>query len=73
MAKVLVKLNAPVRIDGLLGRDTFDVPHNDAGLDFMTWWGKAASDERDTVLKMAHVQGVCVTEALAAFNREKDE
>lgn len=64
MEKVLVKLSSPVRLDGLLQRETFDVPLSEAGTRFMTWWDKAASDERDTVLKMAHDKNICVTKAL---------
>ena len=73
MGRVLVKLSAPVRVDGLLLRDTFDVPYSDAGTRFMTWWDKAASDARDTVLKLAHEQDLCVTEALATYRQEKGE
>jgi hypothetical protein len=72
MKKVLVKLSAPVRIAGLLQRETFDVPLSDAGTRFMTWWDKAASDDRDTVLKLAHETNVCVTEALETLSQNSE-
>lgn len=60
---VLVKLSAPARIGGMLTRDTFDVPRTKEGSDFMIWWDKAASAERDAVLIHSHTENVCVTEA----------
>ena len=72
MQKVLVKLSSPVRIDGLLQRETFDVPLSVAGTNFMTWWDKASSDERDTVLKLAHDKNVCVTEALETLSQSEE-
>lgn len=71
MKKVLVKLSCPVRIDGLLGRETFDVPFSNAGTRFMTWWNKAASDERDTVMKLAHEKDICVTESLEILRQNE--
>ena len=72
MEKVLVKLSEPVRIDGLLQRETFDVPLSEAGTRFMTWWEKAASDKRDTVLKLAHDRSICVTEALETLSQSEE-
>jgi len=69
MRKVLVKLSSPVRVDGLLQRESFDVPLSEAGSRFMTWWDKASSDERDAVLKLAYDRNVCVTEALETLSQ----
>lgn len=71
MEKILVKLSSPVRIDGLLQRETFNVPLSEAGTRFMTWWDKAAANERDTVLKLAHEKNVCVTEALELLSQSE--
>lgn len=68
--KVLVKLSAPARLDGMLTRDTFDVPHTSEGVQFMSWWDKNSSANRDAVLSCANQENICVTEALAKLSEE---
>jgi len=54
----------------MLGRDTFDVPHTEMGVRFMSWWDKTSSDNRDAVLSCANQENICVTEALAKLSGE---
>ena len=68
--KVMVKLSAPARLGGMLTRDTFDVPRTHAGVQFMSWWDKTSSENRDAVLCCANQENICVTEALQKLSEE---
>lgn len=62
--KPMVKISAPWNVDGMLPRNTFDVPATNGGAKFMQWWGKAAADARAEVLKYANDNHLGVVEAL---------
>lgn len=60
----LVKLSAPASLDGMLLRDTFDVPATKAGTDFMHWWEDASREKRAEVYKYANDNNIGVVDAL---------
>lgn len=62
--KTMVKLSAPANIDGMLARETFDVPATPAGASFMQWWEHAPAEKRAEVLKYANDNSVDVVSAL---------
>lgn len=63
--KTMVKLSAPANIDGMLARDTFDVPATPAGTSFMRWWEHAPAEKRAEVLKYANDNSIDVIDALS--------
>jgi len=65
--KTLVKVSIPSRLrDEMLLKQAeyFEVPHTPAGFEFMSWWEKAASDDRDVVMKYAYDSGSDIVDAL---------
>jgi len=62
--KTMVKLSAPANIDGMLGRETFDVPATPAGAAFVQWWERAPAEKRAEVLKYANDNNTDVVDAL---------
>lgn len=65
--KTLVKVSIPERLrDGMFLKTAthFAVPASMDGYAFMDWWEKAASDDRDEVMKVAYEKDIGVVEAL---------
>jgi len=67
--KILAKVSIPGRLrDGMLLKNAeyFEVPHNNDGIEFMRWWEKAASTDRDSVMKQAYDADTTIVAALKA-------
>ena len=67
--KILAKVSIPGRLrDEMLLKNAeyFEVPHNNDGTEFLRWWEKAASVDRDSVMKQAYDGGVNIVDALKA-------
>jgi hypothetical protein len=67
--KILAKVSIPGRLkDGMLLKhaEYFNVPHNADGVEFMRWWEKAGSDDRDSLMKEAYDNNTGIVEALKA-------
>ena len=65
--KILTKVSIPGRLrDEMLLKNAeyFEIPHNNDGIEFMRWWEKSASDDRDSVMKQAYDGDIGIVEAL---------
>lgn len=67
--KILAKVSVPGRLKDemlLKNAEYFEVPHTSDGVEFMDWWEKAASDDRDALMKQAYDNNIGIVEALKA-------
>jgi hypothetical protein len=67
VVKILAKVSIPGRLrDGMLLKNAeyFEVPHNNDGVEFMRWWEKSASDDRDALMKQAYDNNTDIVAAL---------
>lgn len=69
----LVRINIPswMRSNMLLKEASFDIPATDDGYDFLGWWDQAPKREKDSVIKLAHEQGVPLIDALKGYLASK--
>jgi hypothetical protein len=65
--RTLVKVSIPGRLrDEMLLKhaEYFEVPHTTDGFEFMSWWEKAASADKDDVMRRAYDANTGIVDAL---------
>lgn len=73
MSKTLLRIKIPNRLVGNMllheadepgiKHAAFDVPATREGVELVSWWEKAANDERDAVMQEAYDKQIPITEA----------
>lgn len=65
-------ISIPPRLRGeMLTKEAFEVPFGPDGEALITWWEKAASTDRDAIMKLAYDKNINIAQALKQHLQDK--